>query len=255
MADLEYLELHLMNSCNLNCKGCSHFSNIAKDDDVESPEEFEVNMKRLAELVPVIYKIRLLGGEPFLNPRLPEYLKIVRKYYPYTDIRLVTNGLLIPGISDNVLQAVKDHQIMIDISMYKPTIKNIQKIKEKLDEFHIRYETTQEITEFIKRMSFEGDADIEEAFRNCNSKQCHFYHKGKVSACPAPYVITHFHRHFDMESSISEKDEMSIFEPRLTNEAIVAFLNSPLDMCRYCKKPVAFPWECGKKPEISDWVI
>ena len=47
MQHLDYLEMHLMNSCNLKCKGCSHFSNIATDEDIEDISSFEKNIERM----------------------------------------------------------------------------------------------------------------------------------------------------------------------------------------------------------------
>lgn len=67
MQHLDYLEMHLMNSCNLKCKGCSHFSNIATDEDIEDISSFEKNIERMSKVQPVIYKIRLLGGDAFLE--------------------------------------------------------------------------------------------------------------------------------------------------------------------------------------------
>lgn len=44
-----YLETHLYNKCNLNCKGCTHFSNI-DDTEFMTIEEYEKNISLLSKL-------------------------------------------------------------------------------------------------------------------------------------------------------------------------------------------------------------
>jgi molybdenum cofactor biosynthesis enzyme MoaA len=46
---LPYLEFHLTDHCNLNCKGCSHFCSIANENYL-SMESFLKDMKRLSEI-------------------------------------------------------------------------------------------------------------------------------------------------------------------------------------------------------------
>ena len=37
----------------------------------------------------------LVGGEPTLHPKLSEFVELTRKYWPYSHIRLVTNGFFL----------------------------------------------------------------------------------------------------------------------------------------------------------------
>ena len=97
---LNYVECHISYHCNLKCKGCSHFSNIAEPE-FPNFEQFQNDMQRLGELFRNIEKIRLLGGEPLLNPELPKYIECCRKIFPLCDMRVVTNGLLIPTVSQS----------------------------------------------------------------------------------------------------------------------------------------------------------
>lgn len=252
---LDYLEMHLMNSCNLKCKGCSHFSNIANDEDIESISSFEKNMERLSKVQPVIYKIRLLGGEPFLNPQIAEYSGIVRRFFPYTDIHIVTNGLLLNKIEINTLKKLADQKIVIDISVYPPTERILAEIVHRLDECGLNYETTTKISEFRKRMDLKGDANPKKAYDTCVSKQCHFYHNGYLSACPAPYVIGHYCQHFGVNVDVAADDRISIWKEDLNSDLIVSKMNSPMDICRLCKDPEVFLWEAGKKASLEDWLI
>lgn len=89
---IHYIETHITEACNLKCRGCSHFSVFAKPKHKDI-EEFRREFERLHELGE-IQIIRLMGGEPLLNPNFMDYLRIARQYFPNSTISLVTNGLL-----------------------------------------------------------------------------------------------------------------------------------------------------------------
>lgn len=91
---ITYLETNIIDSCNLNCKGCSHFASLFTDDDFYDAETFESDVKAISEKFDVI-RFRLLGGEPFKKDNLLDYVRVAKKYFPKTHVHLVTNGLLI----------------------------------------------------------------------------------------------------------------------------------------------------------------
>ena len=59
------IEYHLVNHCNLNCKGCAHFAPLAKPWFADI-NEFEKDLNQLSSKV-IIDKLTLFGGEPLLN--------------------------------------------------------------------------------------------------------------------------------------------------------------------------------------------
>ncbi|MBQ7476157.1 MAG: hypothetical protein IJT06_02030 [Selenomonadaceae bacterium] len=66
---LTYAETNLIDSCNLNCSGCTHYANLFNDEDFYKQDDFERDMQRLAASVDIL-RFRLLGGEPFKLPNL-----------------------------------------------------------------------------------------------------------------------------------------------------------------------------------------
>ena len=146
MKYLEYLETHIINKCNLNCKGCSHFSNIVDEEDASvNIMVFERDFARLAELFDHIFTIRLMGGEPFLNTNIGEYIKIVRKFFPETDLRILSNGLLVPTVADCILQKIADNNVALDISCYPQTDKIRHKIEHRLNSFGIKFQFSEPV--------------------------------------------------------------------------------------------------------------
>lgn len=92
---LRKLETNVVDFCNLNCKGCSHFSNLFDKGDAVGYESFEKDIIFLSEKV-FIDHFDLLGGEAFLAENLDKYIECLRKYMPKTSITVVSNGVLIP---------------------------------------------------------------------------------------------------------------------------------------------------------------
>ena len=115
-SNLLYLETHVADTCNLKCRGCMHFSNIAIHPNYPDLQKFEQDFKRLSELFRNIFIIRLMGGEPLLNPELGSYIRIARQYFPAAELRIVTNGLLIPRQPDNLWEVMRSCHAAMDIS-------------------------------------------------------------------------------------------------------------------------------------------
>lgn len=102
---MPHIELHISDKCNLNCRGCTHFSPLF--DDVGAVLENKMaDIKQLKKIFSDILRIDVLGGEPLLNPQLKEYIVELRRELPKTFIQIYTNGLLIPRLDKDVLQAI-----------------------------------------------------------------------------------------------------------------------------------------------------
>jgi hypothetical protein len=98
MISLRNLEIHVTHSCNLACQQCSHYSNF-KHQGMLTPDDVE------REFVPWSSRLRprlfsLLGGEPALNPDLPEIVRLAGRHWPDSQLQLVTNGFLLPRHPD-----------------------------------------------------------------------------------------------------------------------------------------------------------
>ena len=87
------IEMHLAHACNLRCEGCTHYSNYALSGTVSFAEGgrwLRCWSRRISPL-----HLSFLGGEPLLNDRLPDFLRLARQLWADARVRLVTNGLLL----------------------------------------------------------------------------------------------------------------------------------------------------------------
>lgn len=118
-SELKAFEIHLTEHCNLNCKGCGHFSNIAEEEFLELAT-FKKDLRRMYELTNGNVKfIELLGGEPLLHPDCAEFCKQARLLFnKNTVIRLVTNGILLPNQPDTFFKTLAEYNILISPTKY-----------------------------------------------------------------------------------------------------------------------------------------
>lgn len=259
--DLLYLETHVADTCNLKCKGCMHFSNIATKANFPDLKDFDRDFARLSQLFANIFIIRLMGGEPLLNPRLKEYIRIVRHYFPAAEIRIVSNALLVPRQEEELWKAMRDNYVGMDISPYPPTIQNIDEIRGILDREGIPYgNIAATLQNFRKSLTLAPTHNPAETVQICQSSHCHFLREGKIAKCPLPLLIGDFNQAYQCD--IRSEDYYDIYEERSGRE-LRRKLEQYADMCRYCPDKEAFshggtfiPWErTNNDAQRRDWVV
>lgn len=252
---LDYVEIEISNKCNLNCKGCSEFSNLVCEKKQVDHNSFKQDLEKLKGFFWGIGKIRLLGGEPLTNPDYLSFVKTAREIYPDTDLRLVTNGLLIPTLSKKELDEIKKNNCSFDISNYPPTRKMIKPIKKQLRQSAVAYNISVPIKVFFKLYLPEPLDSPNESYNNCLFTHCHALGNGYLSACSHQFWVHRLNTAFDLSYPVDEK--IDIHNTSLTGWEINELFNKPLDFCRYCPKGmVPFKWETCKQSDAkpNNWI-
>jgi hypothetical protein len=88
---IPYLEMPITHICSLHCDGCSAYSNYNIKRTVPLDEARRWLKEWSVRIAPAHF--RILGGEPFLHPDLPEIILSARQFWPATHIQVCTNGL------------------------------------------------------------------------------------------------------------------------------------------------------------------
>ena len=184
---LGYMEYHVSWHCNLKCKGCSHYSNLYDKPLFGDLEKYRKNLLRLSELFDHILQIKLLGGEPFLNRQIGDFVQATREVFPDTDLRVTSNGLLIPTVDDTVLEILSRNHVTVEISNYPPTANVLDRIKQRLTNAGIPFIVSPEKHEFGYSFSGGRTDHTRQTFNHCPLKMCHFLHDdGSLSMCGIP---------------------------------------------------------------------
>ena len=254
---LPYLEYQVADECNLKCRACMHFSNLINEPCHSELGEFVHMLSALKKKFSSIQKIRLMGGEPLLNPELPLFIRKAREAFPLADIRVVTNGLLIPRVHQPLLDAMRLAGASFDISQYPPTRKIADKIVAFLTEQQIQFCLSSPIKKFQIRTSSGGSNAGEVFEKSCLSKTCTFLRGNRLYICPHIPMLYEMKEYFGFQISEAELEQNSfdVEDDNMDGWKILGRLQDPFTLCRYCALDcIDIPWSAGV-PQKSDWFV
>jgi hypothetical protein len=255
---LENLDICVAEHCNLGCYSCNHFSQLAEPEFADFAT-VERDLKRLSELsYGNIPSISLSGGEPLLNPRLHEFMRIAREYFPDARIQLITNGLLLLAQKDIFWEYVKKYNIIMTPTKY-PGI-DWGKIEKRAAEFSYMF-TYFDLTGSSEKVSrkfcldLSGGQDAEKRFKRCSMAFCTAtVQNGRMATCSFVFNIRHFNRFFRQYIPITDIDSIDIYKTKNMRE-IIDFLDKPIPLCRFCKSmgdEIVGKWRKTEK-SIEEW--
>lgn len=256
-----HFEVHLVEHCNLHCKGCAHFSPLAKKEFLDL-EKYEKDLKRLNELTNgEVQYIKLLGGEPLLHPKIEQAFDITRKYFAGCDVILITNGVKMCEMSSDFFENCKKNRIHIEITKY-PIEFNYDVVIDRLEKEGVEYSyrgntDTQEKKFWHLRLDLEGKQKPDESFNSCrwgNGAIC--LADGKLYSCVIPAYIRHFNNYFKKNLIVCENDYVDIYKANDERE-ICERLSKPMPFCKYCRVDdgnIVYNEEYGhSKYVIEEW--
>jgi len=250
---LKYLEIHLVDHCNLNCKGCGHFSPLSKPNFITT-EEFKNDLLQLKQNIIYITQLRLMGGEPFLHPKLRTLLKIARKIYPSDKIAIVTNGILLLKQKKKVLKTIKKLHVEIHITTYPVFEQQTDKYIELLKRFNITYEIEHTNT-FYKHINLTKKQDPCTAISKCRKQNyCPALKHGILFQCSGLANMHILVDYFTLETNQLPLG-LDIYDGSIDAEKILHFLDSPDPLCSHCFYAAeSFNWDRSKN-NLNEWVL
>ena len=252
---IHYLEIHAMDSCNLNCKGCLHFSNLYYHDEKPDLNRLIKDVQQLSDNCYILH-LRVLGGEPLLNPNLDILLEGLRGVLPDTDIGVVTNGTLIPKQDKKLFQIMKRNEIGFNITLYPPTHKMKDEIYTILNENKVSYGShLAKVNKISKNLMIEPNLGVITSHTKCVSKNCFFLREGKLYKCAPAALINRFYETYGlpvrMNAGINIYDSEIKWEQELSG-----MYEKPTELCKYCSDSlVNYSWAVANPPKMEDWII
>ncbi len=255
---LPYLEFHIADHCNLNCANCEHYSGLVTHPVFPDFSKFSQDLNRLKYFFDDIGIIRVLGGEPLLNPEIEDYIKLVSSVYPNAMIHVVTNALLLERMPDSFFDTLRNcHEGSgIWISLYPVMSSKIGELKAFLNEKNVAYGISEINETFRKQQKLERSDDnaLMKKYATCFQKGCVNLYDGKIAACFLPFTTKYFNKYFDQ--TLPEDGAVNLYEEGLTTEMIRRRISKPFERCRYCAEPIDHPWHTIHNPStLEDWVL
>jgi hypothetical protein len=242
---LNNLDYHITEHCNLNCASCSHFSNLAKEEFADF-ETFERDMKQIAKIFNKdITSFCLLGGEPLLNPDIKKFLIAARAILPQSLISIITNGILLPKMSNDFWATCREHKIEIHITSFPIKINTIA-IEEKSKEFGVVVGYKENPRYWDKPvLNINGSCNSKESFLNCiEGTNCPRIYKGHLYPCTIIGNAEHFNKKFGTNLIHNDEDSLDIYAVKSSQE-ILDWLSEPKPFCCYCDMKNWQPIEWG----------
>lgn len=260
------LMVHLVDDCNLNCVRCSHFSPLAERDKFYLDEkEFEQDCAKLSMLTGGdVDEFQLSGGEPMLHPRADIFPTIIRKYFPKTQIIMITNGTLILKMKEEFWESCRRNHLKLMITKY-PIQLPYGQIEEKLEQSGVDFDfgNTGNVKENQEKpkvmwglpLKLEGGLDKKYNFDGCLCMQ-YIIRDGMIYPCANSAYIDLFNDYFHVNLPGPEANGVNFREAKTLKE-ITDGISCPAPLCEYCdarKRMPGISWGISKK-EIGEWIL
>lgn len=246
---LPRLEVHIVDHCNLNCRGCTHFCSLAD----EKFLDIDVYEKDLKEIVKKINfnEIKLLGGEPLLHPQIHKFILKTREICPNIKILLTTNCILLKSATDEFWSAMKKADAMFQLTKYPPMNAQFCEILDLVDSKGIVIDGVHVANKFWLTKNPNGDSCAVKVYKNCPSAYCRQYRNSRLYICPDACYMDLYNKHFN--KNIPTDEGIDIYSH--TSKEIYEYLTTPKLTCRYCVSKDDYKyvdWSQSKR-EADEW--
>ena len=245
----------------MNCKNCDHFSPLAEPN-FPKIKDFERDIKRFAQISnKELDTLKLLGGEPLLNPQIIDFMRIARENLPNTNIQIVTNGILLNEQKENFWHACKKYNVIISVTKY-PLNLDFDKIKNTAHKHDVEFEFYGGTDNVVKTslhipLDLSGKQNIGKNFITCfHANNCVMLKNGKIYPCTVAPNIEHFNKFFGYQIPLTDSDGIDIHKATTMAE-VLEFIAKPIPFCKYCNvkcRTFGHEWGISKK-EIEEWSI
>lgn len=250
------LEFVVTDWCNLNCKGCTHYSPLA-------PKEFEEKDRLLHAISELgrkcgkgVESAYLIGGETLLYPDIKDAMRALRAAFPSQNLYIFTNGLPLPKMDSEFWELAGDLKFIIALTLY-PIKFDYDAVIDLCKEKGVAVEVF-------------GDRSLKESFfrfaldpkKKQNGRLSHFkcYNRGCVSVignriypCSISGCVYHLNKSHGTDFRHEKGDWLEIDEVR--NEKDIRRLrDKPVPFCSYCILPPSEVTYGPSKRDVSEWV-
>jgi hypothetical protein len=260
-AELFYFETHIADHCNLDCWGCNHFSPLS-DKWFADLNTFAKDLKRLSELFDKeAASITLLGGEPLLHPELEKFFPIARAAFPFANIRIVTNGILLNDKNDLFWRECSAQNVEISVTVYPNMRKQFETAQSKGRAFGVKVSSFNSLetakTSHHYPLDLSGGQASSSNFVKCSHAIAVSLREGRLYPCCVRPHLHIFNKYFPEHAlPDSQKDSIDIHAAKSASE-ILDFLSRPIPFCRFCLVDGCSDlavWQQSKK-SIKEWSL
>ncbi|MFD6880244.1 4Fe-4S cluster-binding domain-containing protein [Streptomyces sp. NPDC054904] len=181
---LKYLDVVVTEACSMKCQDCSNLMQYYAKPRHSDLDLLESAVERIMDSVDGIYEFRVLGGEPFVNPRVHRVIEKLVAYEVVEKVVVYTNGTIVPRGAN--LDCLRDEKVIVEITNYGEHSKKLEALQETLTAEGITHLTKIPVWTDSGRIRYvERSTEVlDDMFRNCCVNDIVTLLNGKLYRCP-----------------------------------------------------------------------
>ena len=182
---LKNVDLEITERCSLRCRDCSNLMQYYDRPKNFEPETLLRWIKDFSSYFDEIFEVRIIGGEPFMHPKMGTLLSELLKLENIRVFTFYTNGTIVPP--PGLLEIMSTPRVGVSITDYGRLSRNIDKMTQVFDERNIIYDIHKSglwtKCSSIQQMNRSRE-DLVKTFENCCAKNLYTILDGKFFRCP-----------------------------------------------------------------------
>jgi hypothetical protein len=234
----EGIQFAAADHCNLRCADCLTLSPYAPPK-LSSSDTIAADLRCL-ETVLHAREMRILGGEPLLNPELAQLTSIARESGIGDEVTMFSNGLLLGRMDE----AVWPNLDLLNLSIYPeapPPAAALDRALELAQQHgtRVRFFRRHEFRTRVVSTPHRIDLATRLIYRTCRAAHydhCHWVSEGWLYKCATPLFLNGYLAKLGRDGYEPAKDGVQLHEGPGLFDDVKRYLTSsePLDCCRYC---------------------
>ncbi|MCM1068262.1 MAG: radical SAM protein [Muribaculaceae bacterium] len=249
------LEFVLTDYCNLNCRGCTHYSPLAAKE-FAPINQIEHEIRHLGRICSDgIDSAYLIGGETLLYPDLCKAMELLREAFAKQKLFVFTNGLMLPRMSDEFWTTAARLGFVIALTRY-PVKFDYDAAIELCRSKGVACEVfgDRSMADSFYRFSLDpkGRNNARLAHFRCFNRGCVSVLGGYVYPCSISACVSHLNKAHSTTFEHRDGDRIAVDSVRSAAD-IKRLRDRPVPFCRYCRKPDTVPYAPSKR-ERAEWV-
>jgi organic radical activating enzyme len=174
----------LTEKCSLKCRDCSNLMQYYEHPMNFNADKLVADLEKLLSFVDEIMDVRVLGGEPFMHPKIAEIMQKELDNPKIRNFSIYTNATILPD--EKMVPILKNRKVKCEISDYGALAKNFHEFVGLMQREHIRHHIVQACEWYkMARLQNRGLSieELKETFAECYCNDTVTLLDGKVYRC------------------------------------------------------------------------
>ena len=221
--------------CSLKCRDCSHLMQYYKHPQNIDLDKYKSSFEKFLNHVSMISDLRILGGEPLMNPSMYKVIEWFRLDKRIKTISVYTNGTIVPN--EEIVKHRKYSNVRVHVSQYEVNKERIKKVISCLNDNKIKYYVEpftnwQTPGNLVKRNC--SEAQNIEKFQRCFDSNGYYFYKDRLYRCPRAVHGVSVGAIPDNESEYVDFGNGAVTYNDIDEKLKQLMVRTSLEACDYC---------------------